>query len=118
MSETRPPLPAGPMARAFRFLKRTSLSCVGAGEGTGVTEADNGSVVLTGDALGEAPLTGAAPGGVSSCAGSCEVRQTESSETKRPESRAVIGMTCDNGDLCVVGQACRLPKQIRGAAAL
>ncbi|PYL56821.1 MAG: hypothetical protein DMF30_08595 [Verrucomicrobia bacterium] len=31
MSETRPPITAGPMARAFRFLKRTSLSCVGAG---------------------------------------------------------------------------------------
>ncbi len=79
------------MARAFKFLKRTSLSCVGAGEGTGVTEADNGGVVLTGEALGEAPLTGAAPGGVSSWAGRCEVRQIESSETERTESRPVIG---------------------------
>ena len=86
MSETRPPITAGPMARAFRFLKRTSLSWAGAGEGVGVTDADNGGVVATGDALDEAPLTGAAPGGVSSCAGKCEVRQIESSETERTES--------------------------------
>src|SRR5437660_12937013 len=85
MSETRPPITAGPMARAFRFLKRTSLSCVGAGEGTGVTEADNGGVVLTGEALGEAPLTGAAPGGVSSWAGRWEGRQIESRERERSE---------------------------------
>src|SRR5712692_4331308 len=109
MSETRPLITAGPMARAFRFLKRTSLSWAGAGEGTGVTEADNGGAVLTGDALGEVPLTGAAPGGVSSCAGRCEVRQIESSKTEKNLTRALIGMTCDNGDFCVVGQARHLP---------
>jgi hypothetical protein len=102
------------MARAFRFLKRTSLNCAGAGAGTGVTEADNGGVVLTGAALGDAPLTGAASGGVSSCAGRCEVRQIESSKTEKNLTRALIGMTCDNGDLCVVGQARRLLKLKNG----
>ncbi len=72
MSETRPPITAGPMARAFKFLKRTSLICGVPGEGTGVTEADNGGVVLTGDALGEAAAVGAAPGGVSSWASEIE----------------------------------------------
>ena len=73
-------------------------------------EADNGGVVLTAGALGEAPPTGAAFRGVSSWAGKCEVRQIESSQAERTESRAVIGMTSDNDDFCVVGQAHRLPK--------
>jgi hypothetical protein len=31
MSETRPPITAGPIARAFKFLKRTSVSWTGVG---------------------------------------------------------------------------------------
>jgi hypothetical protein len=77
------------MARAFTFLKRTSLSCGAPGDGTGVTEADNGGVVLTGDAPGEAPLTGAALGGVSSCA---ERELAVARTTQRRKDRAVIGM--------------------------
>ena len=97
------------MARAFKFLKRTSLSWGVPGEGTGVTEADNGGVVLTGDALGEAPLTGVADGGVSSCADRIEATQIESSKMQN-ESRTVLDMTRDNADFCVVGQAHRLAK--------
>src|ERR1700736_4118733 len=89
MSETRPPITAGPIARAFKFLKSTSLSCAGAGEGTGVTDADTVVVVLTGKAFGEAPLIGAAPGGVSSCAGRIEAVQIEKDETTR-RSRVVM----------------------------
>src|SRR5438309_1225730 len=37
MSETRPPITAGPMERALRFLKSTSVSCTGVSAGkTGV----------------------------------------------------------------------------------
>ena len=69
MSETRPPITAGPMARAFKFLKSTSVSCGSAvSEGDGVAAEDSGGVVLTGDAVGELPLIGAAPGGDSSWA--------------------------------------------------
>ena len=92
------------MARAFKFLKRTSLSCGAPGEGTGVTEADNGGVVLTGDALAEAPLAGAAGSGVSSCAARIEATQIESSKMQN-ESRKVLDMTRDNADFCVGGQA-------------
>ena len=67
MSETRPPITAGPIARALRFLKRTSVSCGALEEGAGVTEADNAGVVLTGDAAGGDPAgADAEPGGDSS----------------------------------------------------
>ena len=62
MSDTRPPITAGPMERAFKFLKSTSVSCGAVAEGAGVTEADKGGGVLTGDALAEGPLIGAALG--------------------------------------------------------
>ena len=91
MSETRPPITAGPMARAFKFLKRTSLSCGAPGEGTGVTEADNGGVVLTGDALAEAPLTGPAGGGVSSWAFRIDALQIEMDETTRRSRVVMVG---------------------------
>ena len=55
------------MERAFRFLKRTSVNCGAPPEGAGVTEADNGGVVLAGDAAaGELALIGADAGGDSS----------------------------------------------------
>src|SRR5438128_3627638 len=89
MSETRPPMTAGPIARAFKFLKKTSLSCGAPDEGAGVTEADNGGVVSTGDALAEAPLTGAAGGGVSSWA---ERELAVARAMQRKKDRAAIGM--------------------------
>jgi hypothetical protein len=50
------------MERAFKLLKSTSVSCGAVAEGAGVTEADKGGGVLTGDALAEGPLIGAALG--------------------------------------------------------
>ena len=90
MSETRPPITAGPIERAFRFLKSTSVSCGALGEGAGVTEEDK-SGVAAGDAIGDAPLTGEWPGGVSSWAGKIETAQINRSEAQKTESRAVIG---------------------------
>jgi len=58
---------AGPMDRAFKFLKRTSVNCGAPEDGAGVTEADNGGVVLTGEATGGDPAAaGADAGGDSS----------------------------------------------------
>jgi hypothetical protein len=58
---------AGPIERAFKFLKSTSVNCGAPEEGAGVTEADNGGVVLAGDtAGGEPPLIGTDAGGDSS----------------------------------------------------
>jgi len=58
---------AGPIERALRFLKSTSVSCDAPEDGAGVTEADNGGVVLAGDAAGGDPaLSGADAGGDSS----------------------------------------------------
>ena len=41
MSDTRPPITAGPIERAFKFLKSTSVSGSGAGEGVAVAEGDD-----------------------------------------------------------------------------
>jgi hypothetical protein len=45
------------MERAFKFLKRTSVSCggVGAGEGDGLSGALKGGVVLSGEEAWEIP---------------------------------------------------------------
>src|SRR5213080_213629 len=65
---------AGPIERALRFLKRTSVSCGAPEDGAGVTEADNGGVVLAGDAAaGGLAAAGADPGGDSSCASETEM---------------------------------------------
>jgi len=40
MSDTRPPITAGPIERAFRFLKSGSLSGSGDGEALAVAEGD------------------------------------------------------------------------------
>jgi len=48
-------------------LKSTSVNCGAPEDGAGVTEADNGGVVLTGETAGGAPaLIGADAGGDSS----------------------------------------------------
>ena len=62
MSETRPPITAGPMARAFRFLKRISVSGGAVADGDRVAAEDNGGGVLAGDAVGEAAVSGGALG--------------------------------------------------------
>jgi hypothetical protein len=89
ISETRPPITAGPIERAFRFLKSTSVSCGALGKGGGVKEEDK-SGDAAGDAIGDAPLTGERPGGVSSWAGKIETAQIKRSEAQKPESRTVM----------------------------
>jgi hypothetical protein len=42
-SDTRPPITAGPMERALRFLKSASVSGTGEAEGVGVGEDDTGA---------------------------------------------------------------------------
>src|SRR5437667_12131606 len=90
MSETRPPITAGPIERAFRFLKSTSVSCGAVGEGAGVTEEESGGVVLADDHAGEALLNGGGPGGASSCADRTEIAQIEANEAKKIEERTGI----------------------------
>jgi hypothetical protein len=70
---------AGPIARAFRLLKRTSVSAGGVVvAGDGVTEEDRGGVVAGGEAVGAA---GAVDGSVRrtsfSCAGNEDWKQTQ-----------------------------------------
>ena len=43
MSDTRPPITAGPIDRAFRFLKSASPSGSGEGEGLDVADGDGAS---------------------------------------------------------------------------
>ena len=57
MSDMRPPITAGPIARAFKFLKSTSVNC-GAAEGDGVAADDEGGVALAGEVTGEAAAAG------------------------------------------------------------
>ena len=47
MSETRPPITAGPIERAFKFLKSTSVSCGGVGKGVEGGVALEGGVAVT-----------------------------------------------------------------------
>ena len=58
------------MARAFRLLNITSVSCGGPDdEGTGVTDVDNGGVLAAADATGDDPApAGEEAGGDSSWA--------------------------------------------------
>ncbi|PYI78721.1 MAG: hypothetical protein DMF05_11600, partial [Verrucomicrobia bacterium] len=42
-SDTRPPITAGPIERAFRFLKSASPTSIGEGEGLDVAEGDGAS---------------------------------------------------------------------------
>src|SRR5439155_19331562 len=85
ISETRPPIIAGPIERAFRFLKSTSVSCAGVGEGF-EAGADNAGVVLGGDAVADAALCGEGEG--SSSAGR---RSTiENKKAKKHSSRVIM----------------------------
>jgi len=82
MSETRPPITAGPIERAFRFLNRTSVSC----GGVGVADKDKGAV-----AVGDAAVVGRRPGCVPSCAGKIEIDRIEISKAHEIPNRVVIG---------------------------
>ena len=62
MSETRPPITAGPIDRAFRFLKSASVSCGGVGEGLDVGD-----------------------GGDASCACKTEIPQMGKSKANKPQ---------------------------------
>jgi hypothetical protein len=58
---------AGPIDRAFKFLKSTSVNWGAPEEGAGDTEADSGGVVLAGDAAaGDPAAAGDEAGGDSS----------------------------------------------------
>src|SRR4051794_13157144 len=92
MSETRPPITAGPIERAFKFLKSTSVSCGAVGEGVGVAEDDR---VVAGavEAVGETAVSGERVVCGSSCAGKIGTDQIEMSETQKNPNRVVIGIT-------------------------
>ena len=84
MSETRPPITAGPIERAFRFLKSTSVNCSGVaeGEGGGVSAAGNGDVVLSGEGAG---VSAGEPIGdvfASSCANRGNAKQSEANNAQ------------------------------------
>src|SRR4029453_3451891 len=82
-SDTRPPMTAGPIERAFRFLNSASVSGSGDGEGVGVGEDDKGS-----------------------CAEEIEIAKIERSKAQRRRIRVVIKALPSR--FISVGQACRL----------
>ena len=89
MSETRPPITAGPIERAFRFLKKTSVSCGGVGEGVGVAEGDK-SALGEDEGVGDA-ATGVLPDGVWPCAIKTEVDKNQANSAQKKPDRVVIG---------------------------
>jgi len=94
---------AGPIERALRFLKSTSVPCGAPVDGAGVTEADNGGVVLAGDAAaGEPAAAGADAGGDSSCANETE-RLTN--EAKIRATRVLISLRNKSWQFHAVEQA-------------
>jgi hypothetical protein len=86
----RPPITAGPIERAFRFLKSTSVSGGGVGEGVGVAGDDKGAVT-TGDIDGDASEIGRPPKGVDSSADRIAIAKIEASKAQKMEDRTVIG---------------------------
>ena len=97
---------AGPIERALRFLKSTSVPCGVPVDGDGATEADNGGVVLAGDAAaGEPAAAGAEAGGDSSCANETE-RLTN--EAKIRATRVLISLRNKSWQFHLVEQAPRL----------
>src|SRR4029077_14192823 len=91
MSETRPPITAGPIERAFKFLKSTSVSCGGVGEEVGV--ADEDKATAAGEAVGETAVSGGRVAWGSSCAGKIDTEQIQTSEAQKNPNRAIIGST-------------------------
>ena len=107
MSETRPPITAGPIARAFRFLKRTSVNCGVADDGAGATDAESGGVVLAGAATGDDPApAGDEAGGDSSCANERVIIK----RAKVKASRVLINVKDKSWRFAIGGQVQRVPK--------
>jgi len=86
MSETRPPITAGPIERAFRFLKSTSVRR----GGVGVTEDDN-SAFGEDEAVGDGLTIGVLPDGVCSCAVKIEIDKIQANSAQKKPDRVVIG---------------------------
>ena len=85
MSETRPPITAGPIERAFRFLKSASASWGGVAEGVGVAVEER-----TADSLADAAADPPAFDGVCSCACETAVKQIEMNNGPAIKNRAII----------------------------
>jgi hypothetical protein len=91
MSETRPPITAGPIERAFRFLKSTSLSWGAVGDGVGVIEEDKRAFVED-EAVGDVPAIGVLLDGACSCAVKIEIDEIQANNAqKKPDRIVVIG---------------------------
>ncbi|MGB9474521.1 MAG: hypothetical protein WCE87_05560 [Candidatus Udaeobacter sp.] len=90
MSETRPPITAGPIERAFKFLKRTSVSWGGVDEGVGVTEEDK-SALAEDEGAGDWLAIGVTPDGVCSCAVKIEIDEIQANIPQEKRHRIVIG---------------------------
>ena len=90
MSETRPPITAGPIERAFRFLKSTSVRLGGVGEGVDVTEDDN-SAFGEDEAVGDGLAIGVLPDGVCSCAAKIEIDKIQANSAQKKPDRVIIG---------------------------
>src|SRR5436190_14585343 len=91
MSETRPPITAGPIERAFKFLKSTSVSCGGVDEGVGVAEEDK--TAAEGEAAGETVVSGGRVVCGSSCASKTDTDQIQTSEAQKIPNRVLIVST-------------------------
>ena len=80
------------MARAFKFLKSTSVSCGAPVEGfaAGVTEEESAGDADTGEALGDSVAAGETGGGVSSWASETDTAKVRR-QTTRNKSRTIIG---------------------------
>ena len=99
MSVTRPPITAGPIERAFRFLKSVSVSGGATGEEVAVAE---------GDAIGDATVVGEGEG-VSSADKEWKNRDAKTQKTKARVPHEVL-----SSRFMVVGQAPRLSGQAEG----
>ena len=91
MSETRPPITAGPIERAFKFLKSTSVSCGGVDEGVGVAEEDKAAAAA--EAVGETAVSGGRVFCGSSCAVKIDTDQIQMNDAQKTPNRIIIGVT-------------------------
>src|ERR1700726_258271 len=104
---------AGPMARAFRFLKSTSVSCGAVDEtvAAGVTEEESAGEAPAGGTLGDS-AAGDLAGGVSSCASAIE----ETNHATMKASRVLISMEDKSWPFTLAGQAHRWQKKFCSGA--
>src|SRR6476660_5656709 len=102
MSETRPPITAGPIERAFRFLKSTSVSCGGVDEGVEACAGDGGVALASVVAV-------AVPCGDGEGVSLAGRRSTiENKKAQQHTSRVIMRRLPSRST--VVGQARRLPR--------